>query len=146
MGPFAALAGFYGPALSNMMSIRVSQSEQGELQGAIGAAQGLALMIGPLAMTRSFEYFAAKPETPRAGLFESILPESLAQASNYLANIYVPGAPFLLAAFLAALALVTFVIVTDKKDRRAKPEDVPAPPVQPEAEPSAPLSPVASPS
>jgi len=47
-GPFAAFAGLYGPALTNMMSSRISESEQGELQGAIGAAQGLALMIEQL--------------------------------------------------------------------------------------------------
>jgi len=57
-GPFAALAGLYGPALTNMMSSRVSESEQGELQGAIGAAQGLALMAGPMAMTGMFGLFA----------------------------------------------------------------------------------------
>lgn len=95
MGPFAAFAGLYGPALSNMMSSRVSASEQGELQGAIGAAQGFALMIGPLAMTRSFEHYAAED-----------------------AISYIPGAPFYLAAFLAALALVTYLLVTNKEDRR----------------------------
>ena len=123
MGPFAALAGFYGPALSNMMSMRVSKSEQGELQGAIGAAQGLALMIGPLAMTRSFEYFAAKSDTPRAGLFENSLPEPLAEFSRTLANIYEPGAPFLLAALLAAIGFVTFILITDDKDKKARPSD-----------------------
>jgi len=56
-GPFAALAGLYGPSLTNMMSSRISESEQGELQGAIGAAQGLALMVGPFLMAGMFWYF-----------------------------------------------------------------------------------------
>jgi len=47
-GPFVALAGLYGPSLTNMMSSRISESEQGELQGAIGAAQGLALLAALL--------------------------------------------------------------------------------------------------
>lgn len=99
MGPFAAFAGLYTPALSNMMSSRVSASEQGELQGAIGAAQGLALMIGPLAMTMSFNYFAE----PRP----SDVP-------------YYPGAPFYLAGALAVIALLTYVVVTTKGDRRVE--------------------------
>jgi len=54
-GPFAALAGLAGPSINNMMSSRVSESEQGELQGALGAAQGLAMMVGPVLMTRTFQ-------------------------------------------------------------------------------------------
>lgn len=97
MGPFAAFAGLYTPALSNMMSSRISASEQGELQGAIGAAQGFALMIGPLAMTRSFEFFAAETSDP-----------------------YVPGAPFFLAGFLALVAFVAYILVTTKEDRKVE--------------------------
>ncbi len=123
MGPFAALAGFYGPALSNMMSTRVSPSEQGELQGAIGAAQGLALMIGPLAMTRSFEYFATKLDTPRTGLFERYLSEPFANISHAIANIYEPGAPFFLAALLALIAIITFILNTTDADKKARPND-----------------------
>lgn len=94
MGPFAALAGFYNPALNNMMSSRISESEQGELQGAIGAAQGLALMIGPGIMGYSFEVFA-KDNAP----------------------YYEPGAPFIVAFFLSVIALVTFFVITNKEDR-----------------------------
>ena len=94
MGPFTALAGFYGPALNNMMSSRVSDSEQGELQGAIGAAQGLALIAGPLIMGPAFEIFA-REGTP----------------------YYQPGAPFIAASTMSAIALLTFFIVTNKEDR-----------------------------
>ncbi len=94
MGPFAALAGFYHPALNNMMSSRVSESEQGELQGAIGAAQGLALIAGPLIMGPTFEIFA-KEGMP----------------------YYQPGAPFIAASTLSIIAIVTFALITNKADR-----------------------------
>lgn len=91
-GPFAALAGFYNPALTNMMSVRVSDSEQGELQGALGAAQGLALMIGPVLLTWVFYIFANAETAP----------------------IYMPGAPFLVASGLALVCVVLFWFSADK--------------------------------
>jgi DHA1 family tetracycline resistance protein-like MFS transporter len=108
MGPFAALAGLYGPSLNNMMSSRVSESEQGELQGAIGAAQGLALIAGPLIMGPAFEIFAK-------------------EGTAY----YQPGAPFIAASLMSALAIFAFFIVTNKEDRTLilptdKPEQAPS--------------------
>lgn len=100
-GPFAALAGFYGPALTNMMSVRVSESEQGELQGALGAAQGLALMIGPLALTGVFYVFADAETSP----------------------IYLPGAPFLVASSLAAVSLIAFMAFADREPDRGQTKD-----------------------
>lgn len=97
MGPFAAFAGLYGPALTNMMSSRVSKSEQGELQGAIGAAQGLGLMIGPIMMSGTF-YVFGKEGVP----------------------YYQPGAPFILASLLALFSLAAFLMVTTKQDRTAQ--------------------------
>jgi DHA1 family tetracycline resistance protein-like MFS transporter len=91
-GPFAALAGFYGPALTNMMSVRVDDDQQGELQGALGAAQGLALMIGPLVLTWVFYKFA--------------------DAESSL--IYLPGAPFLLASLFAVVSFALFILVADR--------------------------------
>ncbi len=101
IGPLAAFAGLYNPSLSNMMSSRITASEQGELQGAIGAAQGFALMVGPLLMTRSFEFFAAAD-----------------------ADLYIPGAPFYLAGALAAIALVSFLIVTREDEKKLDISDV----------------------
>lgn len=94
-GPFAALAGLYGPALNNMISSRLSKSEQGELQGAIGAAQGLAMMVGPVMMGGSFYVFANEETT-----------------------YYHPGAPFFVATLLVILSLALFLAWTDKKDRK----------------------------
>ena len=126
-GPFAALAGLYGPALTNMMSSRVSESEQGELQGAIGAAQGLALMAGPLAMTGIFAAFGATAN--KAARQMQAFPENLIGVSRYLlGNMdvpYIPGSPFLLAATLSVVALITFLLVTKKADRDARYAPVP---------------------
>ena len=121
-GPFAALAGLYGPALTNMMSSRVSESEQGELQGAIGAAQGLALMAGPMAMTGIFSIFgdAANKAMRQMQSF----PDNLIGISKYsfgaLEAPYIPGAPFLLAGALSLIAFGTYLLVTNKADRDAR--------------------------
>ncbi len=121
-GPFAALAGLYGPALTNMMSSRISESEQGELQGAIGAAQGLALMIGPFVMSGAFWYFGDTSNKLNFGLegfpygIIRIIKHSLGNASIP----YVPGAPFLVAAFLALICTIVFTAVTTKEDKTAR--------------------------
>ena len=126
-GPFAALAGLYGPALTNMMSSRVSESEQGELQGAIGAAQGLALMAGPLAMTGIFALFGNAAN--KAARQMQGFPDNVIGIFKYCLGVmdvpYVPGSPFLLAGALSFLALVTFIFATNKADRDARysPED-----------------------
>lgn len=126
-GPLAAMAGLYGPALTNMMSSRVSESEQGELQGAIGAAQGLALMTGPLMMTAAFSRFGdtVNAATHRMQAFpDNLFGIVRTFLGEYTA--YVPGAPFLLAAALVLGALFTYMAVTTKADRDARytPEDI----------------------
>ncbi|RKQ71017.1 DHA1 family tetracycline resistance protein-like MFS transporter [Litorimonas taeanensis] len=125
-GPFAALAGLYGPALTNMMSSRVSASEQGELQGAIGAAQGLALMIGPFAMSGMFWYFGDTENKLPYGLvgFPDNLIHMAQHAFAHGPAPYVPGAPFLTAAALSLLGFGLFVLVTTKADRQARYYDV----------------------
>jgi len=124
-GPFAAFAGLYGPALTNMMSSRISESEQGELQGAIGAAQGLALMIGPFAMAGMFWYFGDTGLKTDKGLIS--FPENITHMGKHImtdAGIpYIPGAPFLMAAAMGLIAFVTFLWVTNSKDRAARPSD-----------------------
>lgn len=130
-GPMAALAGLYGPALTNMMSSRVSESEQGELQGAIGAAQGLALMAGPLAMTGSFAIFG---DTANRALRQMQgFPENILGVTGFVFSgtetPYIPGAPFLVAGSLSLLALIIFLFVTTKADRDARyaPDKAPNP-------------------
>lgn len=82
----AALAGLGGPAIQNLMSIRVAEDAQGELQGAIGSISGVAMMISPLFLTRLFSKYAAED-----------------------APIYFPGAPFLFAGVFVALGLLVFI-------------------------------------
>jgi len=127
-GPFAAFAGLYGPALTNMMSSRISASEQGELQGAIGAAQGLALMIGPFMMAGMFWHFGDADSKTTLGL--ETFPANIIDIAQHLfgaAIPYIPGAPFLLAAGLALTGFIIYGLVTTKEDRQAryKPDNAP---------------------
>jgi DHA1 family tetracycline resistance protein-like MFS transporter len=71
------------PAAQGMMSRRVSESEQGELQGAIGSLCSLAWIIGPGLFTFTFAYFVE----PVKGW-------------------NVPAAPWYLGAFLLFIAML----------------------------------------
>ena len=133
-GPFAAFAGLYGPALTNMMSSRVSESEQGELQGAIGAAQGLALMIGPFLMASMFNRYGDTAAKSDLGL--ATFPSNITRIATDAfggAIPYVPGAPFIMAANLALIAFAAYLLVTTKADRQARMPDSTAPNVATEA-------------
>ncbi|MEP6811129.1 MAG: TCR/Tet family MFS transporter, partial [Chthoniobacterales bacterium] len=72
-----------GPAAQGMMTRRVSESEQGELQGAISSLRGLAIIIGPGLFTFTFAYFINRE-----------------RGWNF------PGAPWFLGAALLFLAMV----------------------------------------
>jgi DHA1 family tetracycline resistance protein-like MFS transporter len=84
--PLAALAGVIPPALQGIMSRRVADNAQGELQGALTSASSLAMIVSPLVMTVTFAKFT-EPETP----------------------IYLPGAPFAVAMLLSVISLVLFL-------------------------------------
>lgn len=75
------------PALKGLMSNRVAEDAQGELQGALAGVLGIAMIVSPVLMTQVFGWFTG-PETP----------------------IYLPGAPFLLAATITACAMLPFAI------------------------------------
>lgn len=87
--PLAAMGAIIPPALQGIMSARVADDAQGELQGALTSASALAMMLSPLVMTYTF-----------------------AQFTGPLAPAYLPGAPFLLAATLSALGLTVLLIGT----------------------------------
>lgn len=70
------------PAAQGMMSRRVSESEQGELQGAISSLSSLAWIIGPALFTFTFAYFI-----------------------NPARGWNLPGAPWYLGAFLLFVAM-----------------------------------------
>jgi DHA1 family tetracycline resistance protein-like MFS transporter len=80
--PVNALWGLAGPSSQSLMTRRVSVSEQGELQGAIGSVRSVAMLVGP-------------------GLFSVIFAFSISSARS----VQVPGAPWYLASLLLVFAL-----------------------------------------
>lgn len=87
--PIAAFGGIIPPALQGIMSARVADDAQGELQGALTSTSALAMILSPLVMTYTF-----------------------AQFTDADAPVYLPGAPFLLAAALSTLGLAALIIGT----------------------------------
>ena len=83
--PFTGLGALITPAMTALMSRRVPADAQGELQGALAGVLGVALIVSPVLMTQIFGHF-----------------------TSVAAPVYLPGAPFLAAAMLMALALVPF--------------------------------------
>ncbi len=81
--PLMALWGFAGASAQSLMTRQVSPSEQGRLQGAIAAIQGVAHMIGPGLFTLTF-----------------------AAAIDKHRGWDLPGAPFYLAAAVLACAWI----------------------------------------
>ena len=81
--PVMALWGVSGAAMQALMTGQVAPDQQGQLQGATASVQGLSQMLGPLLFTLTFAYFIGDS-----------------------APLTLPGAPFLLASALVALALV----------------------------------------
>lgn len=81
-----ALAGVTFPAMQQMMTLRVPDDAQGELQGAIASVISLTSIIGPPIMTGVFGAFADAK------------------------GLYFPGAPFLLAAILLAIAWMALFV------------------------------------
>jgi len=53
-----ALTGMTFPAMQSLMTVRVSEDAQGELQGAIASTVSLTSIIGPVMMTQIFGHFA----------------------------------------------------------------------------------------
>lgn len=84
--PLAALPAVITPALQGIMSKAVGDDEQGELQGALTSIAALAMIVSPMLMTWVFYNFTTGD-----------------------GGVYLPGAPFILAAVLVALALFVFV-------------------------------------
>lgn len=85
--PFTALSALVTPAMQGLMSNRIPDDAQGELQGAISSMSSLAFVINPILMTQLFFHYTSDD-----------------------ASVYFPGAPFLAAAAFSALAVVPFLI------------------------------------
>ena len=84
--PVLAVAEVAGPAISAMMANRVGDDEQGELQGVLGSLASVGMIISLLIMPVTFRIFTKEDAT-----------------------IYLPGAPFLVAAALTLLALILLI-------------------------------------
>jgi MFS transporter, DHA1 family, tetracycline resistance protein len=92
------MSGVTFPAMQSMMSQKVSEDAQGELQGAVASTLSLTAIIGPIVMTQIFSHFADR------------------------AGFYLPGAPFLLAAGLLLLAMFLYAAVTRRADETPLPQ------------------------
>lgn len=77
-----ALSGMSFPAMQQMMSERISEDAQGELQGAIASAISMTSIIGPVMMTATFGHFADDK------------------------GLFFPGAPFALSAGIGVAAIL----------------------------------------
>src|SRR5207245_8907557 len=90
---FYAPIGFVQPALQGLMTRRVSPSEQGQLQGINGSLMGLTGVIGPTLFTLIFAFFIGSR-----------------------APFNLPGAPFLLSAFLIIRSLILVTKITNSRN------------------------------
>lgn len=94
--PVLVFLNLFMPGLQGLMTRRVSQTEQGELQGAVQALMGLASIVGPLLFGLSFAWSvradAAQP---------------------------MPGVPFFIASALLVVALVLAVRIARAGDNAA---------------------------
>lgn len=84
--PITALGAVVTPAVQGMMSRIADDNQQGELQGVISSSKAMAAILSPLVMTQVFYTF-----TTGGGL-------------------YLPGAPFGLAAVLMLVCFAVFVL------------------------------------
>jgi MFS transporter, DHA1 family, tetracycline resistance protein len=80
---FAALGAMATPAFTGLMSNRIPDNAQGELQGLISSAAGLSMVVSPFVMTQSFAMFSG-PD----------------------AQFVFPGAPFALAGMLILASML----------------------------------------
>ncbi len=119
--PIISLWNISMPAAQSMMTHRVSEQEQGELQGALQSMRSITFIIGPWLFLRVFSWFI----DPKYAL-------------------HLPGAPYYLAAALLFAAMLMSTRI--KQDAPAAPRStsIPPPPdvVPPESIPSGAIAPI----
>jgi DHA1 family tetracycline resistance protein-like MFS transporter len=119
--PIISLWNISMPAAQSMMTHRVSEREQGELQGALQSMRSITFIIGPWLFLRVFSWFI----DPKHAL-------------------HLPGAPYYQAAALLLAAMLMSTRI--KQDAPAAPRStsIPPPPdaVPPESVPSGPIAPI----
>ena len=84
--PVTALGAVVTPAVQGMMSRIASDDQQGELQGVIASSKAVAMILSPLVMTQVFWIFTSND------------------------GLYLPGAPFGVAAGLMLICFAVFVL------------------------------------
>lgn len=84
-----SLWGFYGPSAQGLMTKRVGQNEQGQLQGALSSIMGVTGILGP-------------------GLFSLVFAGAIDSRRSW----HMPGAPFLLASGMLVVSVVLAIRVT----------------------------------
>ena len=78
------------PAAQGLMTHRVSEREQGELQGALGSLRSITFIIGPVLFSQTFSFFV-----------------------NPKHSFHIPGAPF----FLGAALLFTAMLMSTRVEQ-----------------------------
>lgn len=81
-----AISGASFPAMQQMMSKRINEDAQGELQGAVASTISLTSIFGPVMMTAIFAAYADDK------------------------GLYFPGAPFLFGALLLSISIIICVV------------------------------------
>lgn len=89
--PLNSLSALSAPAMQGLMSNRVPDDAQGELQGAVSALTSLSFVLSPLLMTQLFAAFTAE------------------------GGVYFPGAPFLAGALITGLATIPIAIAMSRR-------------------------------
>ena len=84
--PISAVGAIVAPAMQGIMSRAAGADQQGELQGVLTSVSALSMILSPLMMTQAFFW-----------------------ATQEGGAVWLPGAPFLLAAVLMAGSLAMFV-------------------------------------
>ena len=100
--PIISLWNISMPAAQSMMTHRVSEREQGELQGALQSMRSITFIIGPFMFLRVFSWFI----DPKYG-------------------VHLPGAPYYLAAALLFAAMLMSTRIRQDKITAAKSPSVP---------------------
>ncbi len=86
LAPISALGSVVIPAMRGIFANKAEANQQGEIQGIVSSTQSLAVIFAPLVLTYVF-YASTRSDGP----------------------IFLPGAPFLLAAAIVGLTLTLFV-------------------------------------
>ncbi|PYL98308.1 MAG: tetracycline resistance MFS efflux pump [Verrucomicrobia bacterium] len=122
--PIISLWNISMPAAQSMMTHRVSEQEQGELQGALQSMRSITFIIGPWLFLRVFSWFI----DPKYAL-------------------HLPGAPYYLAAALLFAAMLMSTRIKQDAPTAPRSTSIPPPPdvVPRESMPSGPIAPITGP-